>query len=971
MNAYPAAWLNDGFDWSLPWYASTAQNGGMLDVNGGAGDPEVKGTLIRLLWSDIEATKSTYIYDQLDAALLTGKPLLIRLEVNSACHAPAWAEAAIPYSSTQSFHFWDPKYVNNLTGLINDFANNYKHKSQIVGVHLGIADGEYNNGCPLGGADPFDGSGRDGWGEFWWTAPEEAIYEADGLNDVNFETSVKNIIDLYANAFGSAYAGKLAWMSYDDFGSAKYINKLVSIHSYAQSKGLGNRGGQVEAWMRNTDNVYGVNLVTSQNIDDGSCTMDFDESFADSIQGRYWGEENEFYGDGETDPNLAYINDSTGPTSNQTYRFYVSSMRALQLRRNYFSINAPGHTYLRSANDEFNSGDFIGYLSKTLGRTRSDTPDAFVVLGERPINAGSGLYPTEYKAISQPQESCLQQANAKGYALVSDFGRWLKVVSRTDADPTMKKSMPNLQNNWGQIMSAPRLNEYNPPVLEHFELYARKSDAMYLDINDQLIQERCGGTCGIRVMVVFKDDHVMNLRAVPTNGTASSVVPTFGDGNIRTATFELNDFASGGTLPDFHIETADDSDLSVLMIRVTFDSNQVAVPEIPVGISPNSTASSGDVTFTWKPVSGATEYIVSYGITGIPYVGGSYETADALNCASGTCSQTIPNLPVGSGEWWVRAKNAAGESANWSIGITFSLSNTLIKPTIIGPDNNVTTQGSVTVTWQPTGAPQYRVSHNSYDHAGQYNAGVAKTAAELGCSSGTCSHTIYNLLSGPSEWWVLSKGSAGESAWSDGGEFTVISPATPTVMSPKNSVNTSGSPILVWWPTAGALKYKVDYQNGTAGYQPDSFKLADEFNCSTGQCSRPLYGLEAGASKWWVTAQSSAGDSASTGEYLFTVTPPATPVVISPQNNVNTSSMVTVKWWPTAGALKYKIDYQNGTAGYQPDSFKLADEFSCSTGQCSHTLPNLSAGSSIWWVTAQSTAGTSSSTGGNIFTVVP
>ena len=157
---------------------------------------------------------------------------------------------------------------------------------------------------------------------------------------------------------------------------------------------------------------------------------------------------------------------------------------------------------------------------------------------------------------------------------------------------------------------------------------------------------------------------------------------------LLTATFELNDFASGGSQPDFHIKTLDGSDLSVLMVRVNFVDNpsQISAPAIPVGIAPapNSSVASGDVTFSWQPVTGATEYKVSYDISFSPdpddhvYQSSNYESATSLNCASGTCSMTLPNLQVGDGKWWVRARNATGESADWSNTINFTLTNALV-----------------------------------------------------------------------------------------------------------------------------------------------------------------------------------------------------------------------------------------------------------------------------------------------------
>jgi hypothetical protein len=176
------------------------------------------------------------------------------------------------------------------------------------------------------------------------------------------------------------------------------------------------------------------------------------------------------------------------------------------------------------------------------------------------VGTYSGLFPTEYKA-GNTSEPCLIEGGNRGYVAVNEFGRWLSVVSPTVADSTMRKDMPRSENNWGLNMIADRGGEY-------YELYARKSNEMLFDINDQLMQERCGSGCNIEVKVVFKDDRVMNLQVNSSNG-ASAVLSTQGDGQTKTATFPINgNFTNGFNNADFSVKTTDGSDLSVLMARI-------------------------------------------------------------------------------------------------------------------------------------------------------------------------------------------------------------------------------------------------------------------------------------------------------------------------------------------------------------------------------------------------------------------
>ena len=697
VNAHSAPELKEGFDWGLPAYAEASKNGGMLGEVYPT-DPEVPGAVLFVLWKQSEPTQGEFDFSRLDASLnaleVKGRPsALIRLEVNSKCHAPDWVTAE--HSSTQSFKFWQDEYREQLRGFVAEFAKRYKDHTQIVGVHLGIADGEYKGACPVvpEGSTADDeygqlvyGGGRDGWGEFNWSATvaknEQAIYEGDGLTPYNFKRSVKKIIDMYLKAFGKKNAGKLVWMGFAPFGSPEYRDSIDSIYRYVKRKKLGNREGQIEAWMRYTGNIHGVDLVSELapdvSNDDGSCSMTFNERFADQIQGRYWGDENEFYGD------VDFITKEVGPAHNQPYRFYMSSMRALQLRKNYLSIYQPGHEYLRSLEDKyeheytpsllgaddpalqtkFNSASFITYLSKTLGKTRADTPDAFVVLGEKTIRTNTPLlYPTEY-ANNIKAEPCLDQANSLGHVLVSDFGRWLSVVSKTEADPTMRKDMPDSEKKWGQIMSKNRSGV-------SYELYARKAKEMHIDINNKLMWERCRGTCNLQVKVVFKDDHAVDLQVFPRNGADSEVVTTEGDGKTRTATFDLVDFAGGGrNSPDFHIASSDpDYELSVLMVRVNF-VDEIFKLDAPTIISPKDDEETKKkrVVLTWAPVQGAQKYMVSYDNAGRER-SSRYIKAKNL-CRTGVCKYVVRNLRPGVSNWKVRSKSTSAES-DWSMSSSF------------------------------------------------------------------------------------------------------------------------------------------------------------------------------------------------------------------------------------------------------------------------------------------------------------
>jgi len=586
-NGLTAPSLSEGLDWTLPAYATQSVRGGLIGEDGNS-DSEVNAIFLEIVWRLSEPVQGKFDWSNFQQRLdQTNKKVLVRLEVNSLCHAPAWA--TIPALKNKSLQFWKPQYVQQLTGFINEFANRYASNNKIIGVQLGIADGEYyqddnqdgipdRSDCPSSNnfSDLVYGSGRDGWGEFWVNSDlqEDTASITNGLTPNIFEASVKDIIDMYVKAFG-IHKNKLAFTNFSAvFGSSTLDARLPSIIQYAINSGIGNREGEIEDWMRYTDNTYGVNLVTGNN-NDSSCSMTFDENFANTIHNKYWGDENEFFG---SEP---WILEYGGPLSNQPYRFYMSSMRALQLRRNYISIRPEGLEIMRNNNDlyeyeytpnasplnsrlqtKFHSGDFVSYLSKTLGRTRADTPDAFVILGEKTLNPSSGLFPPEYKAANT-SEPCLIDGGNRGYVTVDQFGRWLSVVSPTIADTSMRKDMPESEAYWGagNLISDRNINQF-------YELYARKSNQMLFDINDQLMQERCATGCILDVKISFKDDNIRGLKLLHANGT-SSMLMTRGGGQTRTANFTISGtFTNMHNNADFSIVTSDGSPLSVLMARV-------------------------------------------------------------------------------------------------------------------------------------------------------------------------------------------------------------------------------------------------------------------------------------------------------------------------------------------------------------------------------------------------------------------
>lgn len=349
-------YVKKGFDWSLPIDTSIDKNAGLIGEYSGDSS-YVHTTFIFSRWDIINPEKNRFNFTSLDAELKKAKrkKVLIRLEVNSACETPKWALKQLRSTRNKSLVFWDKNYPKLLKPLIHAFAKKYANNPQIIGVQLGIGDGEYKGSCE-------NFSKKDGWGEFWMT-PEE-LKEAEtqfGLTPALFKKRSEEIIDLYAEAF-VGNEGKLAFTNAEPYFSwgerAEPYNKVMyKLADYVLAKGIGNRDGEIENWMRYVDKAFGMGF---ESMGDGTCRLTMDEVFANKISGRYWGTENEFYGD------LDYVLDEEGPYRNQAYRFFVSSLRSLQMRRNYSSILEEAMQKLKDP--VYNIQDFLHYLSKTMGK---------------------------------------------------------------------------------------------------------------------------------------------------------------------------------------------------------------------------------------------------------------------------------------------------------------------------------------------------------------------------------------------------------------------------------------------------------------------------------------------------------------------------------------------------------------------------------------------------------------------------
>lgn len=523
-----------GYDWRLPAYSQPSKLSGLISETRGA-DEYIRADFHMVRWDKTNPQQNSYDFSELKTSL-RNRPLqqvLLRLENYGKCETPNWAAQQLQFTPGGTIVFWQDRYVQLIEPYIREIAKLVNQYPQIVGVQIGISDGEYRIDCS-------DFAQKDGWGEF--NLKPHELRDAQnqyGLTPDILERSTKRIIDIYANEF-AGNTHKLVFNNFDQFSwqeiANPYNEKMIPIANYALNRGIGNRDGQLEHWMRYTQKIYGMELVPSTNQ---SCSLEMNEGLAKRYANRYWGTELEEFGD------YYWVRDVYGSPSNQAHRFFASSLRALQMRRNFMTIH--GEAMRKARDPVYKTQDFLRYLDKTLGKQPNDTPDAFILLGER--------YIANFRLTEYPQS---QQCQAQGGAAIRSFGRW--ITEKSNSKPAIRIELSRGDKRWGQGFYLPEKVDY--------EYAARSSKEFSFDLQDELSRQRCAAGCNVEVKVSYKDDNVSNIWVESSNSQSGSLRTT-GDGRIKTATFKLRSTFNSPSKQDLLLKS-DIADLSVILLRINF-----------------------------------------------------------------------------------------------------------------------------------------------------------------------------------------------------------------------------------------------------------------------------------------------------------------------------------------------------------------------------------------------------------------
>ena len=524
----------DGMDWSLPANVGLSPNGGVWRDDGEDPARYIRATFLDLEWKGLNPAHGQFDFSEIDTVMEEeGRNLLIiRINWFGECAAPAWVNASTSAMTEHTIVFWDEAYFKAWAPFMQAFAARYAADPRLEGFYIGFGDGQKS------GRDC--SSDDDGWGEFWMT-PEE-LTEAQtrfGLSPAVLERATKRLLSTAASAF-RGHTNKLMFTNIARFyeeSASPYNAVLPKLAAHMARLGIGMRNGDIENWSRYIDTAFGQTLTVAPR---GTVRLATDERFAKGLRNRFWGDENEFYG------RERYVLNDSGPYRNQGYRFYVSSLRGLEMRYSHMAISPDAIRALPS--QPWNPASLMLYQAKVLGRSIDNTPDAFTLLGERYLDADYLHGPI---------------ANHSGIVdnmlRIRGIERWLSEIG--DSRAAYKINMPERENFWGQ---------YYMPWGIDYEFAARASELFHFDLSDELARKRCGGGCNVEIKLSYRGTSDASIW-IETAAGNSAVLALSNDQQIHTASFGLSSRFSNGLekSADFIVHS-EGGEAELLLVRLVF-----------------------------------------------------------------------------------------------------------------------------------------------------------------------------------------------------------------------------------------------------------------------------------------------------------------------------------------------------------------------------------------------------------------
>lgn len=524
----------EGEDYRLPAGTTATPFSGYINHSDPA-DPErglsQKGWWAR--WEQLEPQRGQYDWSALDAALASaaagGHRLSIHLQ-SIVCGGgspergivvpnvvPAWVFDEFGLTEADLINLgWEfdlkviPAWRPEIRDAFNDLVRALGERGYPQDERLGS--------CYIHGISPSRGE------EFWlentniYTLEQQGGFSADAL-----ETWMRSRLEAYAAAFAGV-EHKLAWVGVLDswrYRPAAYTAVADRLFRNAWDLGIGTRHGAVEYYHRLISEP-----ALGQQVDaDGYLIVD--ETIPPIATARYFGDENEEYGDAWT----WRFGDRAGEP--QRYRF--SMLRALQMRLRFL--------YTSSAAEAVDP-PLSTYARLSFGKGVHDSPDAWAYLKESP--AGTHYSPA---------------------GVLRNFERWL-----------IQRDVPG-----GMTTPTERVDRaFNAGALDasqtslYYDHVARRTGidggnpCIYFDLDDRFL------TSGpVEIKVEIRDDSRAMWRLEYRDGAgapaATPLVRNQNDGKVKTVTFTLPNAAFRNGMDhdmDFRVRCEGPGDVTVRWVRL-------------------------------------------------------------------------------------------------------------------------------------------------------------------------------------------------------------------------------------------------------------------------------------------------------------------------------------------------------------------------------------------------------------------
>ena len=510
-----ADWLQqvhsvEGWDWSLPIWVKPSPNSGVMSrikPFPGQDLPFNRFTGLNATWASLEPEDGTYTFEGLMEKLDKMYERNIGVELH------------LRYCTYRTEYF-------SRTGDKIDFTKVIMTENGAAPEWLkslyGVATQEYtpNTTAPV----PFRITNYDIYDELFYARFFDLL-EAMDTAGVFTHPAVKR---LYLHEPSSTRGEEGAGPQPGEKNHVKYILKMekwaeilgkdVSKLMYtgysgknletAVKLGMGQRNGFVEMYLRHVGNPnLGLHL-------DESGYMYVDETYAPIKEARAWGDENEEYTEMKFHPRFGAI--ETFPQ-----RYLSSSLMALVMRRN--SLWEQGNA--KTLNPELTA-----YVGLSLGKTSSDSPDAWCCLRESRV---------------------LKWDSFKDTLVYKNFERWL-----------VQRDVPGAET----VPVRPVPHGIQKLAADDFDYMARKGNRMFFWADDTFLKRR--GRYSVKISHYDNTDIVMYVYT--DSGYTKYNVPVSGSGRLHTSTVIVEGIEKSvsSKQPDIILEASGDMPMEVAMLRI-------------------------------------------------------------------------------------------------------------------------------------------------------------------------------------------------------------------------------------------------------------------------------------------------------------------------------------------------------------------------------------------------------------------